>query len=194
MPLKIRINKSSDLVDLDLKSIVQSSEIDVIVNCSAIIGFLNCYKNANKAYLVNSIFPYLISSVCEDLDIRFYHISTEAVFPSGNINVLYSEVDSVKPETIYGKSKYIGEQSIMSNKKSTIIRLPRLFGWGEQIVFKLHQKIQNEEKIKVSTDLYSTPIHIKSVSEEILKIIESKKVSNSGKNFSYYRRYTAIII
>ena len=174
IPIKIRINNSFDLNNINLRSIIETNKIDAIVNCSAIIGFLNCYNHCKKAYLVNSILPYLLCSECSIYNVKFYHISTEAVFPSGIKNSLYSETDVANPETVYGKSKFIGEQSILNFSNSIIIRLPRLFGWGDQIVYQLHNKIQNQEKIKVSTDLYSTPVHIELVAQEILKIIENK--------------------
>ena len=183
VPLKLRIDNNSDLVNFNLKSMIDMHKLDVIVNCAAIIGFINCYKNAKKAYFVNSILPHLICSVCKNLNVKYYHISTEAVFPSGDLNSLYSETDIPNPETVYGKSKYIGEQTIINFNNSTIIRLPRLFGWGSQIVYNLYQKIQNNEKIKVSTDLFSTPVHIILVAEEILKIIEKNKISKYGKIF-----------
>lgn len=180
IPIKIRINDNSDLTNINLRSIIETNKIDVIVNCSAIIGFLNCYNDSKNAYLVNSVLPYLLCSECNLCSVKFYHISTEAVFPSGIKNSLYSETDVVDPETVYGNSKFIGEQSISNFSNSVIIRLPRLFGWGNQIVYQLYKKIQNREKIKVSTDLYSTPVHVKLVAQEILKIIENKILSKFG--------------
>lgn len=187
IPISFRINKNNDISIMDIKKIIEKNEIEIIVNCSGMVGFKKCYDNFTEAYLINAMLPFKVSSICEEKNIRFYNISTEAVFPNGKINKLFLEDDLPNPETVYGKSKYLGEVSIKNFNNSFSVRLPKLFGSKSQIIFDLYKKVDGGQKIMVANDVYSTPIHVDLAVLELYKIIftkneESKKIFHISGN------------
>ena len=170
-PLSFRVNHFKNISINDINDKIKTLNLDYIVNCSAYTGFEDCYLNPHDAYMVNSLLPFKLGLVAERNCIRFIHISTEAVFPSGENLVKYSVLDKPNPQTIYGKSKCKGEVLISDLKFSHVIRLPRLFSAKTQIVSTLSKKIKNREIVKISDDIFSTPLHVKYASKLIADIV-----------------------
>jgi dTDP-4-dehydrorhamnose reductase len=87
---------------------------DVVINC---IGLIKQRSEVDKfAFVtVNSFFPLLLHSVCEDNGVKLIHITTDCAF--NGLKGGYDE-DSVHDATdIYGKSKSLGEP-----EEATVIR------------------------------------------------------------------------
>lgn len=103
-------------------------EGDIIINCSGVIPQSSKERNLNtKLYFtINSIFPVILSQICDKCGAKMLHITTDCVF-SGK-DGLYNEL-SVHDETNdYGMSKSLGELC-----KATIIRTSII---GEEVFNK----------------------------------------------------------
>ena len=95
----------------------------MIINC---VGQTNKFTNINSGNLeklvyINSIFPYKLKEICEEVHSRLIHFSSDCVF-SGEKG-FYSEKDNPDPIDIYGKSKLLGElnfENIITIRKSVI--------------------------------------------------------------------------
>ena len=108
---------------VSLKKNIKDLKPDVIINC---VGQTNKFKNINSGNLeklvyINSIFPYKLKEICEEVNSRLIHFSSDCVF-SGEKG-FYSEKDNPDPIDIYGKSKLLGElnfENIITIRKSVI--------------------------------------------------------------------------
>ena len=108
---------------VNLKKNIKDLKPDVIINC---VGQNNKFTNINSGNLeklvyINSIFPYKLKEICEEVHSRLIHFSSDCVF-SGNKG-FYSEKDNPDPIDIYGKSKLLGElnfENIITIRKSVI--------------------------------------------------------------------------
>ena len=80
-----------------------------------------------------------------------------------NKGKIYSEQDKPFPITIYGQTKLFGEILIKNYSNVLIVRLPILFGTTQknQIVDRLVSRLNKGKKVKVSTDVFSTPLLMK---------------------------------
>lgn len=123
-------------IDFDLENINKKSlnnlliskelqEGDIIINCAGIIPQSNL--NINKLYYkINSIFPIILSNICDSNKCKFIHITTDCVFSGkeGNYfeNAIHDECNN------YGTSKSLGEIC-----QGTIIRTSII---GEEIKYK----------------------------------------------------------
>ena len=145
--------------------------ISSLINCAAVINSKECQNNPSLAYTVNAELPRLLSDVCANLDIKFFQLSTEAVFGSGQFGQIRSESDTPAPKNIYGKSKRAGELNIHPSCRYVILRLPRIISAKSQLFSLLISKIITGEKIKVASDIYSTPISSMCAAERITSII-----------------------
>ena len=95
-----------------LKAIILSGHYDCVINC---IGILNtdCDKNIGDAILLNSYLPHYIADVILDTKTKMIHMSTDCVF-SGKTG-RYMEQDNPDGETIYDKTKALGEINDVQN-------------------------------------------------------------------------------
>jgi dTDP-4-dehydrorhamnose reductase len=102
-----------------LKNILKHHNPDIVVNCAGLIpqriNTETPYNNNEKYFIINGLFPNILSVYCNELNIKFIHITTDCVF-SGKKG-LYTEEDTPDETNLYGLSKSIGEPS-----NATIIR------------------------------------------------------------------------
>ena len=94
------------------------NENDVIINC---IGIIPQSKNINDTsnrnyFLINSLFPNMLSTIAYINKVRFIHITTDCVYSGSKGN--YTELDQSDESNNYGVSKSLGELGY----KATIIR------------------------------------------------------------------------
>ena len=94
------------------------NENDVLINC---IGIIPQSKNINDTssrnyFLINSLFPNMLSTIASLNKMKFIHITTDCVFSGTKGN--YTEVDCHDETNNYGVSKSLGELGY----NSTVIR------------------------------------------------------------------------
>lgn len=82
---------------------------DIIVNC---IGVIPQSKETNKVdvrnyFLINSVFPIMLSSIAQVKKMKFVHVTTDCVFSGNKGN--YNEHDFHDETSFYGVSKSLGE-------------------------------------------------------------------------------------
>ena len=90
----------------------------ILINCIGIIPQKN--EKENKTYIkINSIFPNMLSVLCDELDIKFIHITTDCVFSGKKGNYIESDIhDEIN---IYGLSKSLGEPNNITVIRTSII-------------------------------------------------------------------------
>lgn len=88
---------------------------DIAVNC---IGVLNKAVDARPAQgiYINSVLPHLIAELLSEKKTKLIHISTDCVFSGKKGN--YTEEDTPDAESLYGRSKAIGE--VIDDRNLTI--------------------------------------------------------------------------
>ena len=87
--------------------IINSISPHIIINC---IGVLinGANKNPQNAIFLNSYMPHLLMNLCNKLNSKLIHISTDCVF-SGEKEIPYLEKDFKDGKDTYAKSKGLGE-------------------------------------------------------------------------------------
>jgi dTDP-4-dehydrorhamnose reductase len=90
-----------------VETAINSCKPDVVVNAVGIVKQLPIAKDPISCLTVNSLFPHQVHNICNSLNIRFIHISTDCVFSGKKGN--YTESDYTDPEDLYGMSKLVGE-------------------------------------------------------------------------------------
>jgi dTDP-4-dehydrorhamnose reductase len=92
---------------------------DVVINCIGTIkpmvdkyGILNAIK-------VNSLFPHVLSNVCESEGYKMIHITTDCVFSGNKGN--YTENDPHDVTDVYGRTKSLGEPENCTVIRTSII-------------------------------------------------------------------------
>ncbi len=119
-----------------LKLKVESLKPSAIINCVAYNDVEAAEEKVSIANLLNSEVPGNLAIICKDLNIPLVHFSTNYVFDGEQGE--YTELDTPNPQSIYAKSKYLGEMAVSENcEKFYIVRTSVLFGkMGESALAK----------------------------------------------------------
>jgi dTDP-4-dehydrorhamnose reductase len=98
-----------------IAKVIKVGEYDTIINC---IGILNQFAEQNKSLAVylNAWLPNLLADLTRDSKTKIIHMSTDCVFSGKRGN--YTEQDIPDGETIYDKTKALGE--LNDNKNITL--------------------------------------------------------------------------
>mgnify|MGYP001254642117 CR=1 FL=1 len=106
------------LNEINLQKIFELSKPEVVINCA---GLIKQDINSNSeidSIKINSLFPHLLHSVCQNNYARLIHYSTDCVFDGKKGN--YSEKDLPNCQDTYGRSKLMGE--IINQKDALTLR------------------------------------------------------------------------
>ena len=99
--------KILDVSNIDrLEKYITETKPDFVVNC---IGVLvkGSNQNIKNAIQINAFFPHLLIELCNELNCKLIHISTDCVFSGKKGN--YNENSIKDAIDIYGKTKSLGE-------------------------------------------------------------------------------------
>ena len=122
----IAINR--DILDLRDTHLIQDkiyqTKPDLIINAAAYTNVDNAEKEKATAYQVNALAPKALSKAAKVLDIPIIHISTDYVFDGLKKNP-YIENDKANPLSVYGETKWQGEEFVRQTPKHFILRT----GW-----------------------------------------------------------------
>ena len=108
---RTKLNDNTLIVDVKNESLLKKSIEDispnVIINS---IGVLVNESNNNikNAIYINSYLPHLLVDICNSMNIKLIHISTDCVF-LGDKKEPYIESDIKDGQDIYAKTKILGE-------------------------------------------------------------------------------------
>lgn len=169
-----------DITDKEkLRSIVDLVKPTTIVNCAAYTNVDAAEMDAKNAYRVNALGAKNLAQLCDEYDIELVHISTDYVF-NGDAMIengrqrAYLETDKCAPVTVYGKTKYQGEQFVQSCcKKYYILRTAWLYGEGNNFVRTMLALAEKNDTITVVTDQIGSPTSTADLAEAIIVLIGS---------------------
>ena len=106
----------------ETEKIIKNIKPDVLINCLGLTNKKIFNSNQSEDFIsINSLLPYRLQRICEDLGSRLIHFSTDCIF-SGDKG-FYSEKEIPDPPDIYGKSKLLGEldfENTLTIRKSVI--------------------------------------------------------------------------
>lgn len=171
----VSIEKTLDLINPDL-----------IINCAAFTNVDACETEIEKAFLVNAEGPGNIALECKKRGIILVHISTDYIF-DGTKDVPYNETDKPNPQSVYGKSKFAGEDAIEGiMEEYYIIRTSWLYGKvGKNFVKTMLELAKTRNELNVVEDQVGSPTYAPDLAKAIAQIIKTNKfgtyhVTNSG--------------
>lgn len=179
-----------DICDTNaVQQILRQHKINALVNCAA-------YTNVNQAMIekplamaINATAPGNLASLCQQMDIRFFHISTDYVF-SGDKATAYTETDTCAPINTYGFSKLAGEQLVtQNNTNAVIIRTSWVFSrFGKNFVKTMLDLAKTKPELQLINDQIGGPSWANHIANVIDKLIylPNALVPGGIYNFSGY--------
>lgn len=137
--------------------IVHNEKPDVIINCAAYTNVDACEEDETEAFKVNGLGARNLSAASFDIGAKIIQISTDYVF-EGNGNIPLREYDNINPQSVYGKSKALGEKLVReTNPRHFILRTAWLYGDGNNFVRTMLRLSRDRHIIDVVDDQFGTP-------------------------------------
>jgi dTDP-4-dehydrorhamnose reductase len=161
--------------DLDItdfaavKRIVDQQQPSVIINCAAYTKVDAAEANENLATAINgSAVEFLAKAAGDALLVQ---ISTDFVF-DGTKRTPYEINDPTSPLSAYGRSKLLGEQSVVDARRFLLVRTSWLFGrHGPNFVEAIRNQIAKGNSLRVVDDQRGRPTYTPHLADAIIRLI-----------------------
>ena len=158
-----------------LKKTIISEKPDVIINFIANTNLDYCENFKENVYELNVIFTEKICKLCNEINSKLIHISSDYVFDGKNGD--YHENDQTNPVYYYGYTKQLSEEIVLSYSKNVVIRTSSVYDLKLKMNFLkfVLEKLNKNEKVFAFDDVFTTPVLIDELIESILKVAASEK-------------------
>lgn len=109
-PSTDKLIENVDVKDFStLEHALISVKPDVVINCVGLIKQHDVSKQHVEAIEINALLPHKIALLCDTLEARLIHFSTDCVFDGKTGHYVESDLPTVTD--LYGRSKLLGEVS-----------------------------------------------------------------------------------
>jgi dTDP-4-dehydrorhamnose reductase len=183
---------ATDREELDLanpeaiRQFIDQTKPDIIINPAAYTAVDKAESEPDLAYQINAIAPEVLARKAAELDIPLIHFSTDYVF-DGLKKDAYVEKDPTNPQSVYGKTKYDGEEKVRAHNKHIILRTSWVFGsHGNNFLKTILRLLTEKELINIVGDQTGSPASASMLADVTLKIVDT---IFKDKNFSGYGTY-----
>lgn len=166
-------------VDITKESLVKKmlNEIKpkVIIHCAAFTKVEEAEKKIKTVFSINELgTKNFIKNI--NSDVHFIYISTDQVYP--DTKGLHIE-GTENPINAYGLSKYKGSLIVKNGHRNHTILQTNIFGkslnkCSESFIDSIILKIKTKEKLILFSDVYFSPLHLKTFGNIINDIIKKK--------------------
>jgi len=173
-------HKALDLHDLDaVETLILETRPRAIIYAAGIARPMEAETNPEEAYFLNTNCPGRIAAISNHEGIQFCYISSNAVFdglPATQDG--YREEDKPFPSSVYGKSKYAGEQATLAYAITLVPRAINIFSstytQRSDFVRRLITGWSNHKITTAITDEFINPIYSSFAARSILYLVKNR--------------------
>jgi len=167
-----------DLPECDLTNLAAAITVighfrpEVVIHCAAMTNVDGCERDPEAAYRVNVLGTRNVAVAAQQSSSSMVYISTDYVF-DGIKSEPYWEYDDPRPLSIYGRTKWIGEElthSLVS--RYYIVRIAWLYARGfRNFVETILRLAQERGRITMVTDEVGSPTYAPDAARAIAQLI-----------------------
>ena len=155
---------------------------DVVIHCAAMTKVDDCETNRELAFKLNEEGSRNVALACKMCGARLFAVSTDYAFSGEPPKEpwAWSETDIPRPQTVYGASKFAGEQMVqMILPEAVILRIAWLYGAGGPSFIHTMAKLGAQEgaPLKVVNDQRGNPTSCDTVADAIAFLLTKPYVS-----------------
>ena len=147
-----------------------------VIHCAAYTAVDKAESDEQTCYSVNVLATENVAKACLLIDATLIYISTDYVFHGDGDSPL--EVDAPKaPLSVYGKTKYEGEQVVKAwLKKYYIVRTSWIFGvYGNNFVKTMLRLGNEKDTLSVVADQIGSPTYTPDLAEFLYALLQTKR-------------------
>lgn len=166
----------------DVIKIVDGFKPNIIINAAAHTAVDKAEIEIDLSYAINRDGPLYLAKAADKIGAALLHISTDYVF-AGDKECIYSEIDPVSPQGVYGASKLAGEKVVLEACSRTIIlRTAWVFGEeGHNFVKTMLRLAQQRDELSIVDDQFGGPTYAGDIAAALITI--AKAIHKQGKSF-----------
>ena len=177
-----------DITNKDMvNKVIKNYHPDVIFHCAAWTAVDKAEDEKEACYNVNVNGTKYISEAAKEIDAKLIYISTDYVF-DGTKEGLYEIDDEVNPKSVYGETKYEGEQLVRQNVlKHFIVRISWVFGInGNNFIKTMLKLAETRNELTVVADQFGSPTYTVDLAKLLVEISETEKYGTYHANNEGY--------
>ena len=167
--------KADFLRATEISSMIDSIHPDWLINCAALANLDECENHPDQARILNTDLPRELAILCVERNIKFVHLSTDAVFDGAKEGV-YTEEDTPNPQGIYSQTKFEGERAVQEANPQAILARVNFFGWSLTNRRSLGEFFVNNlsagKNVNGFTDVIFCPMWVNHLSRLLVEMLE----------------------
>lgn len=183
----------TDVAELDITdtkaidTFVRENKIKYIVNCAAYTAVDRAEDDVDLCYKINRDAAVNLGIAATNNGAKVIHISTDYVY-DGTATKPYVETDAVNPQSVYGKSKELGERGLMEAcPDSIVIRTAWLYSiFGNNFVKTMMKYGRERDELNVVADQTGTPTNAADLAKAIVKILDFSEAEGFKPGIYHY--------
>lgn len=183
----------TDIAELDITdtkaidTFVRENKIKYIVNCAAYTAVDRAEDDVDLCYKINRDAAVNLGIAATNNGAKVIHISTDYVY-DGTATKPYVETDAVNPQSVYGKSKELGERGLMEAcPDSIVIRTAWLYSiFGNNFVKTMMKYGRERDELNVVADQTGTPTNAADLAKAIVKILDFSEAEGFKPGIYHY--------
>lgn len=170
------------LTDYDTLNITDSSAVaafmkaikpEAVIHCAAYTNVDGAEADFDGAFRVNVVGSQNMAASCLEAGARLVYVSTDYVF-DGQKQQPYREFNSVNPQSVYGITKWQGEEIVRQILgRHYIIRTAWLYGEGNNFVRTMLGLAEKNNTLRVVNDQIGTPTSTVDLAKSIFALLAS---------------------
>lgn len=170
----------------EVNRVVKEFAPDVIFHCAAWTAVDKAEDMSDACYNVNVVGTKNIVDASIEVGATTIYMSTDYVF-DGTKEGLYTEEDKVNPKSVYGKTKFLGEEEVRRNPKHFITRISWVFGInGHNFIRTMLKLAENHSELNVVDDQFGSPTYTVDLAKTLIDMSNSDKYGTYNVTNSEY--------
>ncbi|MCO7565170.1 dTDP-4-dehydrorhamnose reductase [Pseudomonas sp. S 311-6] len=160
---------------------------DLIVNAAAYTAVDQAEQDAQQAFAINAEGPRVLAEEAARLGVPLIHYSTDYIF-DGSKPSPYTEQDTPRPLSVYGRSKLAGEQAIAAVVgEHLILRTSWVYSLhGRNFLLTMQRLLQEQPQLRVVDDQIGAPTWAATIAASTRALIERWQAGQPGAWGTYH--------
>lgn len=144
-----------------------------VVHCAAYTNVDGAESDYDGAFRANVVGAQNIAAGCLEVGARMVYVSTDYVF-DGQKKEPYREFDTINPQSVYGVTKWQGEEIVRQILgRHYIVRTAWLYGDGNNFVRTMLNLAEQNSTLRVVHDQIGTPTSTVDLTKAIFSLLAS---------------------
>ncbi len=158
------------------REVIENYRPDVIIHAAAYTAVDKAETETELCNKINCKATENLAKIAKDVNAKFIYISTDYVFPGEGEN-FYEINDEKNPLNAYGKSKLMGEKSVINTlDKYFIVRISWVFGKnGKNFIKTMLNLSKTRDEVRVVADQIGSPTYTLDLAKLLVEMSKTEK-------------------